>query len=359
MGRFTDFKDPDGERPAMLPRIGKIGLGVKVATAKGERPSEVDYFVLDDPSCHIIADKAAKAGQIDGPTATAWKQGKAGPKWLPIMLTSEDVGLVAPTCLEWWGKGVLKCSGNGVEAFRLQGTGEKTTMVNQACPCEQLDARNGCRRQIRLLVMLPQVTVRGCFQIDSCSRATITAIRDDLSYVRQLFGGRIAGLVSPKSGEPLLYLSREAWTSTRDRRTHYKVRIQPVDMDAASLVKFRQVLLPGAPVASNGARLLPAKPGPEQPRSQGNDKDLNGQTLPPLKDAVPRPAQAAPPPVPDGVDPATGEVIEPGDASSELPDGWEPSDLRGPPPEMPAQTGLPEGPPQTAPVGAASEEDLF
>ncbi len=265
---YTTFKEPGGERPRMIPRIGKIGLGIKVETAKGKsRPKECDYFVLDDPSCHVIVDWFLENGFLgDGDKAAQekaekWKAGKGGPKSLPILFTEDDPALVAPKSLERWGNGIKLCSGNGVEAQQLLIESGKTIGIDPdpiVCPCECLDTGT-CKRQIRLMVMIPHVTTAGCFQIDSTSRATIGNIYTDLEQIAN-FAGRISWLLDPEDGEPLLSMHRVPWTSTKDKRTHHAIQIRMRNISLAKLAEYRGLavsnLLPGGELTSWGQENL-------------------------------------------------------------------------------------------------------
>jgi len=270
--RVTSFVDPAGELPMLLPRLGKIGLGIKVTGRSGkEHPQDVDYFVLDDPSCRPIIRRYLESGAIDQATAQAWAAGKAGPKELPIVFTSPRLEDVAPRALEAWANGQCRCRGNGAgEAWRAVGTGTEAHFERyEPCPCDWFDSGK-CSRVMRLMVMLPHVSIAGCWQIDTGSRATISAVERDLAYISSLFG-TFSGLMSPKSGEPLLRMIREPWTSSTSKVTHYCVRIRPVEITMTDFVKFRRALT-AEPVFAHTQAL----PGPEQPRALGNDTYLDG-----------------------------------------------------------------------------------
>ncbi|HUU98208.1 MAG TPA: hypothetical protein VM487_20950 [Phycisphaerae bacterium] len=299
--RYTDFDDPDGRGPGMIARIGKIGLGVKVATKKGgERPMECDFFVFDDPSVHFVPDVLVEQGRIKAETATLWKAGKAGPKKLPIMFTAECRSMIAPRALERWGTNVKLCSGNGREAQQvIVRDDSQNGLESVACPCQHLDDGK-CKRQLRLMVMLPHVDMSGCFQIDTTSRASIDRIYSDLDQIERLFGG-VSLLMDPDTGEPMLDMVRVPWKSATDGQTHYAISIRPRQIDMRQLAVFRgrraQRILAGAMPQP----LLPM-PGAEKPRSQ-NGNYLNGDPAPVI-DLIGD--------VPDGVDPETGEILPTG-----------------------------------------------
>ena len=329
MPRYTSFKDPAGESPALLPRIGKIGLGIKQKNASGkEYPSEVDYFVLDDPSCKIIIDTYHTKGvrfynpanrkveslKIDDKTAQAWASGKAGPKFLPIMFPSPSLDDIAPKSLEWWGKGIKFCYGNGVEATRLQWgptdedprTGEPKERQDKwtqagfkviGCPCEHFDSGE-CKRCMRLFFMIPDVSMRGCFQIDTSSRTSISRVESSLNHIQMLFG-QVHALIHPETFFPMLILAREPWTSSTDKRTHYAVYATPISISVEELYRVRaaahQLSDGGGPVQARKMieNLAPpdVEAAKEQPRAHGNDTYLNGEKA-------------------EAVDYGTGEVLE-------------------------------------------------
>ena len=314
---FTTFIDPDGERPRMLPRIGKIGLGVKRKSAKTgkEYPSEVDYWALDDPTAHVIIAASLKAGKIDEARAAKWKRGEDGPKTLPILFTAEDPALVAPKALECWGNAIKLCSGNGQWAEKLAFSGGKDsppTLERIECPCDLLDTGK-CKRQMRLMVLIPHVSIRGCFQIDTTSRASIGNVYSDLQNIAQMFG-RISWLLDPDDGEPLLAMTREPWKSTTDGKVHFAIRIQARDIPLRQLAAYRGLFFGQAQSGTVPQRMLP-QPGAEQPRSQ-NGSYLNGQPAP----ALPDDSMMAPP---EGVDLETGEIL-PDDPGEPIEGDWAP-----------------------------------
>lgn len=316
MDRITNFRDPAGEMGNMLPRLGKIGLGVKVASTKpggGDYPRDVDYFVLDDPSCRPIIQacldgELGEKCKIDRDMANKWRTGMAGPKVLPVMFTSPNPADVAPKALEMWGKGQCRCRGDGMNhAWRADGTGVDAKMVEcNECPCD--DFENGkCKRVMRLMVMIPAVDISGCWQIDTGSRASISSIEQDLLYIQTLFGS-FSGLVDPDTGVPLLRMAREPWTSSRSKVTHYRITIKPIQLKLPRFVELKRAL-ESTPLFS--PRL--ALPGPEQPRSSAAENYLDGTRARTLRPGEGTPTvQASEPETaePDVIDVAT-EPSEP------------------------------------------------
>ena len=316
MPRYTSFKDPAGESPALLPRIGKIGLGVKQKNKAGkEYPCEVDYFVLDDPSCKPIIDAYHTTGirfynpathavelyKIDDKTAQAWASGKGGPKSLPVMFSSPSMEDIAPKSLEWWGKGIKFCCGNGVQATRLQWgpkeeeprTGEpkeRQAAWTQAgfkeipCPCEHFETGE-CKRCMRLFFMIPDVSPRGCFQIDTTSRASINGIESSLPHIQMWWGRTDKLLDVTREYMPILVLYREPWKSTVDNRVHYAVKVTFISLSISEIFKVKEGvrrLCAGdgpAPARRMLENLAPpdVEAATEQPRAHGNDTYLGGK----------------------------------------------------------------------------------
>jgi len=282
------------DRPRYLPRRGKIGLGVKVAGHNGgERPREVPYFVLDDPSAHPIVDAFLDLNLIDAAKADAWKKGQRGPTSLPVVLPSNDPSVIFPSSYEAWGRSakgnaISLCRGNGRTAHRLHRTGNNgdAQLVEQPCPCEWLD-EGKCRPIYRLLFVIPMVDAFGVWQIDTSAISSYNQVRDDFEFIR-LYYGRIAGLVVPhhyrtetlKPGEALLMLRRAPWTDTSTGQTHYRLHVEPRPMPYAELLGLAEAV-----------RALPRmtdepRAGDEMPRCLGNERYLDGS---PAK-ALPSPA---------------------------------------------------------------------
>jgi len=290
---FSDIIEPeDASVPVGLPRAGKIGLGVKIVSEKTgkEYPREVDYFVLDDPSCKPIIEASAKAGLIDEAAAQEWRCGRKGPKKLPVIFPSPHISDVLTRQYERWGRSragnsILRCHGNGRVAYRLEGIGDEARQVKAPCPCDDLDDPDGCRLQCRLFFLVP-VTVAGCFQIDTCSVVSMRSVRRDLEYVLSVFGQ--IHMLCREGKTTALYLEREPWTSSKDQRTHYAIRVRI--REGISLQSALEIRAQATALTSPTQR--PALPPPsEMPRSQGGNY-TDGTPAPPIS-VPPDPHQAA------------------------------------------------------------------
>lgn len=286
---FRDTVDMQNNA-GLITKIGTIGLGVKRKSEKTgkEYPSEVDFFAVNDTDAHVIAD-SFKALGISG--TEKWKEGLGGPKALPVMLTSERAEEIAPIEYEAWarskkGNSLCLCRGNGQRANRLEKQGDESQLVERPCPCEWLQPMGGqppkCRKQLRIFFIVPNATMQGAFQIASNSKVTMQRIRDDIAYLKSTAGmilGGISGLIDPRDKRALLALTREPWTSRRDGKTHYCVRLKLrsfVTLDY--LVELREILQ--AQRTETKAIVYKA----DYPRSQGNDTFSDGTTAPAISE---------------------------------------------------------------------------
>lgn len=171
-GQFTRIKGSFSEA-RQLPRLGKIRLGVKVKNAAGkEYPKETPWFVCPDE----VADVYGKE-----------------PIELDIMLPHEDPEVFFPQKLAMYGTSAgLKCHGNGEQARRLD---EKNEWVDRKCPCEFLktteNPKGACTEQSSLMVLLPKVSMGGCYQITTGSFHSTKTLNSAMDYIRGL-AGRLA-----------------------------------------------------------------------------------------------------------------------------------------------------------------------
>ncbi len=161
-GRFTRIKDISERR--RLPRLGKIKLGVKIASDRSrvEYPRETDYFVVPPEVAKVYGER---------------------PRALDVMLPINDPEVVFPQAYKWYGSNRgLKCVGDGEVALRL----DSNAMCEVACPCELLDKE--CQKVGHLMVILPRVNMGGVYQIDVGSYHSIVDVNSGLDYVQALVG---------------------------------------------------------------------------------------------------------------------------------------------------------------------------
>lgn len=211
------------DRTPMLPRLGKIRLGVKQQGQGGrEFPTDTDHFVLTD---------APEVASVYGET----------PKKLIAMFATDDPEINFPTRLEAWKssskqkmpdgspKSILFCSSNGETATRLY-VGERDAqghayvktlpeeerpdegeMYNLPCPfraCIYYENR-GCRQVGRLNILLPQVSWSGVYQIETSSVWAFGNIQDAIVWMHSIYGGRIALKPFELTREPVVMMPPE------------------------------------------------------------------------------------------------------------------------------------------------------
>ena len=161
----------------ILPRLGKIRLGIKVESeGKHPYPKATDYFVVPDEIKSIVGEE---------------------PKGLQIMFPSNDMEQVARQYLRCYGQTFgLVCWGDGekchrkvdVETGDLAGRNTKEWVwKDMTCDyedCPEYGAR--CRRVMNLMFMLPDVPGLGVWQIDTSSFYSIREINSTLEIIKNL-----------------------------------------------------------------------------------------------------------------------------------------------------------------------------
>jgi len=181
------------------PVIGTIRLGIKKQSNSGsEYPSNVDYFVLHD---------APQVIEVYGKE----------PKELDIVFPSDDLEQSAPAALKWYGAGVKgkdgktiggkpKCIGNGPDSAgnpgiaKFYAKADPATGVVPHRPClgekcpDWNDSKGNrqCKPAMTAYVMLPKVSPFGVFAIHTTSWNSIRSFYDQLNWIKQLNGDRIA-----------------------------------------------------------------------------------------------------------------------------------------------------------------------
>ena len=201
--KIMPIKGLTTDRQEMLPRIGKIRLGIKKKHSNGrEYPAATDYFVCPP-----------EVQAIYGPE----------PKELTIVLPTADPEVVAPTWYKAYqlGRG-LACKGDGETANRLIADGKAGTdeagrpqgplptrddekvdwHFGLRCPGRQCpDYEQGnCREMMNFQFLMPDVEGYGVWQMDTGSYHGITGIYDSLAYLK-LFGD-VAGVPLRLTLEP-------------------------------------------------------------------------------------------------------------------------------------------------------------
>lgn len=201
-GKFTRIEGRYSQA-RRLPRLGKIRLGVKVEQLGKESktfPRETDYFVCPPEVQQVYGEK---------------------PTELDVLLPSDDPEIVFPQKLAMYGSGSgLKCHGNGRQAERYNE--EKKAWEPRTCPCEHLrtkdNTRGNCTEKSDLMVILPLVSMGGCYQIKTGSVVSTENINSALDMTRAV-AGRISLLP--------MKLRRVAQQMNHDGkpRTHYVLNL--------------------------------------------------------------------------------------------------------------------------------------
>lgn len=172
--KYSTIKGSFSER-RRIPLLGRIRLGLKVQKVRADKsvveyPTETDYFVVPPEVAAIVGEK---------------------PTELTVMLPSDDVATVFPQNLAWFGRSTgLKCTGNMEEAERLDPqTGQWNKMQ---CPCPMLktdeNPKGECTESGTLVVILPEVSMGGTYQIRTGSYHSVVDINSGLDFVRALIG---------------------------------------------------------------------------------------------------------------------------------------------------------------------------
>ena len=259
--RYAKIKGSFSER-RRIPLLGRIRLGLKVQYGIKDgvplmRPTETDYFVVPEDVAAVIGNK---------------------PKELTVMLPSEDVDTIFPQNLSWFGKSVgLKCTGNMEEAERLNeqtGVWEKRT-----CPCEHYKSddnpKGDCTESGTLVVMLPEVSMGGTYQIRTGSYHSVVDINSGLDFIRALIG-RISMVP--------LKLRRVARITHNDNKaqTHYTLSLT---MDAN--IKGINALRRNTPEIMESAKLIQIEgPAAIDPENDGLPADtMDDETVTPEQTA--------------------------------------------------------------------------
>lgn len=285
MRRYTSIAGLSEAR--RLPRIGKLRLGHKVLSKGGkEIPRELDYFLLPEPGPDdpvSVHEAFARFREIYGEK----------PRELDVVIPSDDVGVFFPQRYKCYGSSGLRCVGDGNTAERIgsalgkQGE-EASEFFELPCPtpeeCE-FAAAHGCKPVGSLFVILPRVTLGGCFQVDVSGINSILNINSAVEHVRTLCG-RVAGLIFRQGAEikPALALKRIP-TKTQGgghAAVHYPITLE-LRMSIDELRELMGDRVPELPAPAH-ERLpfdpddepLPGDPDREEERAQEGKPEIEG-----------------------------------------------------------------------------------
>ncbi len=239
----------------MLPRIGKIHLGIKHAT-KGY-PIATDYFVLpaDHPQYQDLVDKFGEK-----------------PKELRIVFPIADEEQVASQYYRQYSQSRgLVCKGDGIKCNQLTDTdtgaiaaadSKNTKWAESVCggkECPDYMA-DRCKEVMNLQFMLPEIPGLGVWQIDTSSINSILNVNSQFALIKSVYGtiGMVPVILSlepkqvksPKdqklktvrvlcirSGDTLVEALRNAMLHPLERLTGEKVlALPPGDADRPEIV---------------------------------------------------------------------------------------------------------------------------
>lgn len=195
-----------------LPRLGIIRLGIKVKSAKSNTgckctrnefcfkcsyPKETPHFVVPD-----------EVAAIYGPEPTE----------LDVMIPINDIDAVFPQAYKFYGSSRgLKCSGNGKIAYAVNK--DTKEMEEKECPCDLLESGK-CAQTGSLMVMLPQVSVGGIYQITTKSINSIIDVNSGIDFAEALYD-RFAMI-------PLILRRVKTITHHDEKKqTHYTLQLVP------------------------------------------------------------------------------------------------------------------------------------
>lgn len=262
MKRFTQIAGLSEAR--RLPRIGKLRLGMKTLSRGGkEIPKELDYFLLPEPG----PDDPASAHEAYRRFQSVYGE---KPRDLEVVIPSEDPAAFFPQRYKCYGSSGLRCIGDGTAAERIgsamgKAGDEAAEFFEVSCPtpdeCE-FAQEHGCRPVGSLYVILPRVSLGGCFQIDVSGINSMLNINSAVEHVRTLCG-RVSGLIFRKAGamRAALCLKRVPIKTQGGGHvaTHYPITLE-LQLSLSELEEFLGRGAPALPTAPSA----PALPEPDE-----------------------------------------------------------------------------------------------
>lgn len=162
-----------------LPRIGHIRLGdKKIAQSGKEYPVDLDHFRVPPEVAAVYGDQPREI--------------------FPVYIPTENREQFFPQSLQWYKGSKLHCKGDGQTATRInEATGGLIQIPCDEipkCPCEHYVGNGGkdCRIRASLMIMLPKVSMGGCYQITTGSENVIINMNSSIDYLQNYLIGRIA-----------------------------------------------------------------------------------------------------------------------------------------------------------------------
>lgn len=229
MPKFSRIKNNELRSMVRLPRLGKIRLGIKVKKAgtNTEYPKETDYFV-------VPPEVQAKYGEK--------------PKELPVMLpTNDEEQILRQYYAVYGGNHALLCQGDGEQAERKEFTkagGDLVPSGTTMLPCpgpetcafsleKGKNGKPGCKARTDFMVVLPEVSTGGVYQLSTGSVNSDVDIRSGLRMAQSVVG-RIAWIPMVIRREERLIPDPD----TGKMMTHWTVTLEHrVKLDEVALFK--------------------------------------------------------------------------------------------------------------------------
>lgn len=280
--KFHSIKGLSDQR--RLPRLGKIRQGIKMTGPNGSYPVETPHFVVPP-----------EVERVYGPQPTSLK----------ILLPLNSRSDIFPQAYKWYSRQGLKCKGNGETATRrwadcnadlrtfIGGTHKPGDLVEVPCPCPLLQSKD-CGPVGHLLVMLPEVSVSGIYQIDVTSQTSLVELNSAIDLTGNLLG-RIAMVP--------FTLRRTPYTMMVDgtSRTHYLLQLTyDGNIDDARAIRATQQSLPTLALPEPTDEPITLSPPPD---SETSSNLLNEDERPdsqPITTSTPAPTTL---PVPNATHP--------------------------------------------------------
>lgn len=230
--QFTKIKGLSERR--ILPRLGRIKLGMKVKSARTgkEYPKELPYFLCPEEVRAVYGNE---------------------PKELDVLFPIESEDQCFPQSMRAYVFNGLRCRGDGETALRrvadvvwrkgeqilddaterVRGTipSDPNGLVEIGCPCP-LHESGDCKYSAHLMLMLPRVSPSGVYQISSGSVNNIIRVNSCIDYIRALVG-RIA-MVPLK-----LYRQEEEIEYQGKKAKHYLLQLR-LNADINQVAELRE-----------------------------------------------------------------------------------------------------------------------
>lgn len=142
--------------------VGRIRLGVKVATAKGgTRPSKLDRLRFTSPQRRLIE----KIAELYGGEVEPWQPPRGNQQWQVISTSTEVPVMVPPQnpsesqWFEMWSKG----------GCQRRCDGQKEIISGSSCLCDPDPKFRDCKMHTRIQVLLEEVPGIGVWRVDTGS----------------------------------------------------------------------------------------------------------------------------------------------------------------------------------------------